>query len=129
MGVSFEEILQNSIPIDDGLACGIYFLISGEEVVYVGQSKYSIQSRIKSHIKDKTFDRYYIIPCAIDELDYLETKFIAEYTPIYNRAIKASDGIIFIKVLEKSIANQAVTLDGVVIGGRLYANLDSLTIS
>lgn len=128
MSVSFEEIVQNSLPVNDGNACGIYFLILNNHVVYVGQSRHSIHARIKSHLREKTFDRYFILPCEPEDLDYLETKYIAEHTPVYNRSIKTNEEIVFVKVLDKGTPNQETTLQCVVIGGRLYANLDSLNL-
>lgn len=61
----------------------IYFLIDGEEVVYVGQSKVGV-SRPFMH-RDKDFTDVAVMECKENELDYYETKYIRQYNPKYNR--------------------------------------------
>ena len=61
----------------------IYFLIDGEEVVYVGQSSIGLQ-RPYSH-SDKIFNRIAILRCDSKELDELESKYIRKYSPKYNK--------------------------------------------
>ncbi len=80
------EILNNSKQLDS--KCGVYFLISGNEIVYVGQSV-NIPSRIEQHKKDqqKTFDRYYYIECKVTELDVVEGRYIRKFMPKYNKVI------------------------------------------
>jgi len=67
----------------------IYFLIDGDEVVYVGQSKIGL-ARPYSH-KDKTFTKIAIINCKESELDDKETEFIKKYNPKYNKKVGNSD--------------------------------------
>ncbi len=64
---------------------GIYFLIRGEEVVYVGQSK-NCFTRICHHFGNKEFNKVILYPCKISELDYYEDFFIKKYKPEYNKA-------------------------------------------
>jgi hypothetical protein len=64
---------------------GIYFLFFENQVVYVGQSKSCIASRIKNHRKDKEFTHYSYIP--VNQHQYLndvEDFYISEYQPKYN---------------------------------------------
>lgn len=63
-------------------SCMIYFLIRGEEVVYVGQTTRGIV-RPLSHI-DKEFDSIKVLYVERDKLDETEGYFIAKYKPIYN---------------------------------------------
>jgi predicted GIY-YIG superfamily endonuclease len=46
-GIDLTSLLKNSF---------VYFLFSGNEVVYVGQST-TVGSRLSAHSKDKEFDR------------------------------------------------------------------------
>jgi hypothetical protein len=99
--------------------CGVYFLLHGEDVVYVGQSK-DIVARVNMHIDEqiKTFDRVLYLPCAQGLLDYYEKRLIALLRPHYNIASpsnrmgvanlvvaelrKAVDGLTFEELLEKA---------------------------
>lgn len=68
---------------------GVYFLIKGDDIVYVGKS-IDIHDRIKTHIKDKDkpFDYYsYIVLNNYEEkeLYILESKYILKYRPLYNK--------------------------------------------
>ena len=64
---------------------GIYFLVKGDAIVYVGQSKY-IQTRVSSHYIEgvKDFDRVAFIEVAADLLDSVETRFIETFNPKLN---------------------------------------------
>jgi excinuclease UvrABC nuclease subunit len=64
---------------------GIYFLIHGSEVVYVGQSV-DIYSRISQHSKDvlKTFDSFSILECPAEHLGILEAHYIFKFHPLLN---------------------------------------------
>lgn len=66
-------------------ACGIYFLVKGNKVVYVGQS-ISPLSRIGTHGLDehKDFDRAYIFPVPRSLLDSVEGALIRWLRPPYN---------------------------------------------
>jgi hypothetical protein len=66
--------------------CGVYHLIRGDVVIYVGQTT-NIFSRIGSrHQRYRTdpFDRIEFFPCREDELNTLEEEHIARYQPIWN---------------------------------------------
>lgn len=63
-------------------ASGVYFLLDGDEVVYVGQAV-NVYSRIGQHT-DKRFDRYAFVPCAVDALDRLESLYIHVLRPKLN---------------------------------------------
>ena len=76
-----DEIVKASLPWKE--ASGVYFLIDGEEIVYVGQSV-NIYARIPNHW-DKKFDRYAYVPCVPDALDKLESLYIHCLSPKYNK--------------------------------------------
>jgi predicted house-cleaning noncanonical NTP pyrophosphatase (MazG superfamily) len=65
-----------------GDACGVYFLIKDDEIVYIGQS-INIASRVASH-KDKDFDSMSFVACQKEELDILESLYILAYQPALN---------------------------------------------
>lgn len=66
---------------------GVYHLLRGDTVVYVGQSR-NVLSRVATWRTCGVieFDAYRVIPCALDELNDLEREHIARYTPEHNRA-------------------------------------------
>jgi len=63
-------------------ATGVYFLIDGNRVVYVGQST-NVYSRIVEH-HDKVFERFAFIPCDREMLDKLESLYIHILRPPFN---------------------------------------------
>lgn len=75
-----DEIARMALPWVK--ASGVYFLLDGDEVVYVGQAV-NVYSRIGQH-KDKRFDRYAFVPCAVEVLDRLESLYIHCLRPRLN---------------------------------------------
>lgn len=75
-----DEIAAAALPW--AKASGVYFLLDGDEVVYVGQAV-NVYSRIGQHT-DKRFDRYAFVPCAVDALDMLESLYIHCLRPRLN---------------------------------------------
>lgn len=74
-----EHILERSTVVPKS---GIYFLIDGSEVVYVGQSR-SIMSRVLKH-SDKNFDRVTFLPVDERYLLLVEARYIQKFRPKYN---------------------------------------------
>lgn len=72
---------------DLGGPCHVYFLIDGDEVVYVGQSR-DLTHRIETHLKDerKKFDRVLTLECDRRSLLATESHFIRLLRPRYNEA-------------------------------------------
>lgn len=75
-----SEIAAASLPW--AKASGVYFLLDGDEVVYVGQAA-NVYSRIGQHT-NKRFDRYAFVPCSVDALDRLESLYIHCLRPRMN---------------------------------------------
>jgi hypothetical protein len=75
-----EQIAKLALPWER--STGVYFLVQGEEVVYVGQSV-NIYSRISQH-SDKKFEKYAFVPCEADHLDKLESLYIHTLKPRLN---------------------------------------------
>ena len=86
------ELLSLKKSVEDFKKKGIYFLLHGDEVVYVGKTIVGIV-RVQSHIGHKPFTHY----CFIDfpnlteeELLAVETKYILKYEPPLNGTISLS---------------------------------------
>jgi hypothetical protein len=62
----------------------IYFLLKGDEVVYVGQTRKG-SIRVFAH-EDIEYDAAKLIYCKTDDLDKLEDVYIKKYKPMYNKA-------------------------------------------
>jgi len=77
--VSVKDILASAEPYEN--ISGVYFLVCGGAVVYVGQSV-AIHGRIRTHISDgKVFDRVAYIKCDPEKLDLLESLYIHHINP------------------------------------------------
>lgn len=65
---------------------GVYFLLSGDSIVYVGQTV-DFDARLARHriASRKVFDRYAIIECAQRDLNVIEQHYIRKFQPLYNR--------------------------------------------
>lgn len=92
---SVEEIKKDVQQVKGRLIAGVYFLLKGETIVYVGQSM-NCEARVHTHVVSgkKDFDTYSIIPI-IDECERNDTEIvnILKYTPRYNKNIPpALDG-------------------------------------
>lgn len=71
-------------------ACGIYFLLRQDKIVYIGQSV-DCFSRVLTHTRDasKDFNRACYFPVSRDELNNIEETLIALFKPEHNsRGIK-----------------------------------------
>jgi len=90
--LSNAEIVQNAVLLP---LChsGIYYLLDGDEIVYIGQSR-NVSYRIAAHISEgqKIFNRYLFFPCNIEDLNATECEEIIKYKPKYNKTIPISDG-------------------------------------
>ena len=75
-----DQIVESSRPWQQ--SSGVYFLISEDKIVYVGQSV-NIYARIPSH-HDKKFDRYSYVPCKPHLLNILESLYIHCLQPKLN---------------------------------------------
>lgn len=76
------EIAMNAKPL---VKEGIYFLLRGNKVVYVGRSE-NIFARVSDHITGgkMAFDRMHVIEATGYEQERLEQLYIAALTPEYN---------------------------------------------
>jgi hypothetical protein len=81
---------------------GIYFLILGDEIVYVGKSS-NVGARIAEHSsRGRDFDRFHVILCLPGEADELERRYIEAIRPKQNRQfVRANYGL-----RSESLANE-----------------------
>jgi hypothetical protein len=70
-------------PLPPPRFVGIYFLLSGDEIVYIGQST-RIPQRVATHRYRLKFDRAVWIPVAEEDLDAYEGALIRRLTPPEN---------------------------------------------
>lgn len=68
------------------MPCGVYFLIEGDEIVYVGQSV-NINQRLLGHFPNKEFSRVAILPVPPDRLEDVEREYINHLAPRYNKTV------------------------------------------
>ena len=61
----------------------IYFLLNGDEVVYVGQTNSGLRRPFQHFDKDFTEIKFF--HCPSEALDYWEDCYIQKYDPIYNK--------------------------------------------
>lgn len=80
--LELDEIRAARVGRQGGPLCGVYFLFSGDDLIYVGQSV-NILSRLLEHT-GKGFDSFTYILCERDELDDLEAAYILRYMPRLN---------------------------------------------
>jgi hypothetical protein len=76
-----EEIVAKSSPYE--MPCGIYFLISGRSVVYVGQS-INVMNRMADHARRIKFTRFAFAPFQREHLDLVESLYIHLLRPRLN---------------------------------------------
>lgn len=62
--------------------CGVYFLLRGEDIIYIGQSR-NVQQRLASHHKIG-YTSFYVHTCHDAYLDSLEAEYILKFKPEFN---------------------------------------------
>lgn len=87
-----HEIVRKAKAVEKEMLCGVYFLVSGDRVVYVGQST-NVYSRVNTHLSDtrKIFDSWCFIRCERRMLDVLESLYIHFLQPSQQGKIGQSD--------------------------------------
>lgn len=81
--IDVRPIVQMARPVVD--ACGIYFLVHQDDVVYVGKSL-NVYARVQQHLQQqsKSFDRWCFFSCPPADLDRLEGYYIKAIRPLHN---------------------------------------------
>lgn len=120
--LSAAEIAANAVEAVDGYS-GIYFLLDGSDIVYIGQST-KIYARIGQHVAEcwhptqapwtKKFTHATVLMCPRAHLDTLEAAYIRKFKPKYNRSLNGRSsgaGSGMIAVREKEGKAKPVKLD------------------
>lgn len=81
--MKYEGTCDLELNVNDAFCPCVYFLLKGDEVVYVGKTTNGI-GRVFAHMKEKDFDNIKIKRMPIDELDLAEARYISKYNPRYN---------------------------------------------
>ena len=83
-----NKIIENSVSYKKWLSelCYVYFLLDGNEIVYVGLSD-TLQNRFHAHTKDKKFDRVSWIQVKRHDQKYIEAYYIVTLKPKYNKFV------------------------------------------
>lgn len=76
-----QDIIESSRPFKK--ICGVYFIISGSQIIYVGQSV-DVLSRIGGHENHWEFDAYSFVECTQEKLDLIESIYIHLFNPPLN---------------------------------------------
>lgn len=86
--LELDSILENAMP---PTICGVYFLLKGQEIVYVGQSV-NVYLRLANHKIDsmKDWDTFFVHRTAQEHLEQLESMYILKFRPRYNMRIPDS---------------------------------------
>ena len=61
---------------------GVYFLLSGKSIVYIGKTT-NIVARMYGH-NEKKYDRFRLIVCDEGVIDLYEKRWISKFQPAYN---------------------------------------------
>lgn len=121
---TLDEILslKKEIPLDRG---GIYFLINGDSVVYVGQGK-DVDARICFHLSDgeKEFTHYSFIACSSAQRNDLEAHYIFTLRPIYNKNFPENKNYKSIPALKKIFGTNAHPIKKIIRLHSLQSYLD-----
>lgn len=84
--MSEAEIVALAQPFEG--VSGVYFLITGDRVVYVGQSS-NVYRRVMDHRLAMKFERWHYVPCAEHQREEIEAGYIKALNPMFNRAGRA----------------------------------------
>lgn len=101
---------------------GVYFLFEGDEVVYVGQGA-NPMARINTHLIDKKFDSYYVVPCDEENLNQTEAEYITKYLPKYNKSMPQSPSSRGVGRLLPEQRDQNIIIKGSILSNCLYLDL------
>lgn len=84
-----DQVLAGAVVVPERLIqTGVYFLIEGDQIVYVGKAEFSVSQRIAQHAQEKRFDRVSFLPIRRGRHDLIravESFFIQLFDPPLNR--------------------------------------------
>lgn len=77
------QLIDGAFKYEDIKMTGIYFLLKGERIVYVGQST-NLHTRLSHHQSRIDFDSVSFVSCDQEDLDVLESMYIHRLKPEKN---------------------------------------------
>lgn len=68
---------------------GVYLLLDGDEVVYVGKARFNLRGRLAEHFGDsrKEFTHYGYVELPMEQVKEAEDELIRKYLPRYNKML------------------------------------------
>ena len=78
------KVFLRSIPVPGAETSFVYFLIEGEEIIYIGSTERHLIKRIHEHLREKQFDRYSYMEVPKEDRAYYEVLLIRLYQPRMN---------------------------------------------
>lgn len=104
--LSKEDVLMMAEPHES--YCGVYFLVEGDEIVYVGQAR-DIMFRLAHHAKsEKVFSKYTFIECDVEELNEIEAAYIVKFAPRYNVTLPINSKWTTLPLLRRRAGEQGI---------------------
>lgn len=95
--LSEAEILALPSPGLPEHDCGIYFLLKGDKIRYVGKSESSTLARVAAHRRKfgSKFDRFVTIESAHRCFEYVEALYISKFRPDLNKVAPCPEVALF----------------------------------
>ena len=87
---------------------GVYHLVDGCEVVYVGQTS-NLKCRIASHMRDKKFSSVNFFECK-DNLNNEEAADIVKYKPVLNRTLPNCSMFMTTQKLKRDLSDRVSSI-------------------
>ena len=79
-----EHVLGTAIPLREVMRQGVYFLVDGETIEYVGQSV-NLYGRLYTHEKLKKYHKIAFLPVKEKNiLKWVEQYYITKFNPVLN---------------------------------------------
>lgn len=99
---------------------GVYFLIKGDEIIYIGSSK-NVLNRIYSPVhKTKKFDSFFVLSVENKEsLKEVEARYVIRLAPRLNITVPKNSHVVFAGSA-KGVKNMRINLEATIIGEKLY---------
>lgn len=87
MFIKKDLILKSKKPVNRIIGYIVYFLLKGDEIVYIGSTR-NLNFRMEYHYKTKDFDYIYYIKTRDEETMFrVEAENIINYNPKYNKLL------------------------------------------
>jgi len=116
---AFKELIPSSYKDNNSY---VYHLLDGDDVVYVGQTV-NIKNRIITHMGSKIFTSVVLVDCNGKDANLIETDYIAELKPKYNK----KDNPLYAPPIKEFFEDEHTELRMAVINGAKDNGIDGVT--